>query len=137
MIQSAEDFLILPMKEPCKQGDGGAQGVQWASGVPLFSFCGVKTPSGEICNLHPSPVLPKETGGHAHVFFSRFLKVSQPFTKPTREFHTRPLGTRQHRQDSISSQNSYYLSVPPSIQLAANTCLNSCSQVLIFTTNSS
>ncbi len=36
------------------------------------------------------PVLPKGIGGHVHVFFSQFLKVSQPFTKPTREFRTRP-----------------------------------------------
>ena len=83
-------------------------GVQIASGVPLFSFWGPGDRYGEGKNLNPSPVslegklkdwrkikmwppvLPKETGGHAHVFFSRFLNASQPFTKPTREFHTRP-----------------------------------------------
>ena len=59
MIQSAEDFLILPMKKPCNQGKSGTQGVRISSGVPLFSFCGVNTPSGKICNLHPPPV-PRE-----------------------------------------------------------------------------
>lgn len=59
MIQSAEDFSILPMKKPGNQGKSGTQGVRISSGVPLFSFCGVKTPSGEICNLHPPPV-PQE-----------------------------------------------------------------------------
>ena len=59
MIQSAEDFLILPMKKPCNQGKSGTQGVRISSGVPLFSFCGINTPSGKICNLHPPPV-PRE-----------------------------------------------------------------------------
>ena len=41
MIQSAEDFLILPMKNPCIQGDCGTPGVQIPSGVLLFCFVGV------------------------------------------------------------------------------------------------
>jgi len=67
-------------------------GVQIASGVPLFSFWGPGDRYGEGKNLNPSPVslegklkdwrkikmwppvLPKETGGHAHVFFSRFFE---------------------------------------------------------------
>ena len=40
MIQSAEDFLILPMKKPCNQEDSGTPGVQIPFGVPLFWFLG-------------------------------------------------------------------------------------------------
>lgn len=53
MIQPAEDFLILPMKKPCIQGDCGTPGVRIIPGVPLFSFCGGGAPSGKIWNLNP------------------------------------------------------------------------------------
>ena len=53
MIQSTEDFLILPMKKPCNQGKSGTQWVRISSGVPLFSFCGGGAPSGKIWNLNP------------------------------------------------------------------------------------
>lgn len=68
-----------------------------ASGAPLFSFCEGWAATSSRWNLNPPPVpregklkgwkkikrwppvLPKEAGGYAHVFFSRFLKV-YPFT---------------------------------------------------------
>ena len=59
MIQSAEDFLILPMKKPCNQGDSGTSGVQMPFGVPLFSLLRAETGLEWAGRLHP-PLAPQE-----------------------------------------------------------------------------